>query len=176
MNEYGGKFSRADFPDDLILDIPPEEMSALSDFFSSTNGTNWTKPKYNQSGIKWNFDHGSQSHPCFDNWLGISCVCNVNASNFHRFGSAFYSDYYYFPNTSPDEQLSSDHITCHINKIYLIDYNLVGTLPDSFSDLQHLTHIHLAQQHFWRIPYSPLRHKEPYFSCPWTQPLDFAAK
>eukprot|EP01034_Spumella_vulgaris_P040086 gene40086-49573_t len=55
-----------------------------------------------------------------------------------------YGYYYYNPNAPPDEPLSSDHVTCHISKLYLIDYNVSGTFPDSFSDLTHLTHLHMG--------------------------------
>eukprot|EP01034_Spumella_vulgaris_P028908 gene28908-35861_t len=55
-----------------------------------------------------------------------------------------YGDYYYNPNAPPDEPLGSDRITCHISKLFLIDYNVSGTFPDSFSDLTHLTHLHMG--------------------------------
>eukprot|EP01034_Spumella_vulgaris_P028907 gene28907-35859_t len=55
-----------------------------------------------------------------------------------------YGDYYYQPNAPPDEPLSSDRVTCHISKLFLIDYNVSGTFPDSFRDLTHLTHLHMG--------------------------------
>ena len=101
IDRYKQNLFSTEFPD-LILDLPSEEISALHDFYLSTNGDLWTKPKYNASGIEWSFSDISQSNPCFDNWVGISCVCNVNASEFHWFSYAMYGDYYYQPNAPPD--------------------------------------------------------------------------
>jgi hypothetical protein len=134
--------------------IPLGEWNALYDLYNSTNGNYWIWQNESISGLKWNFTNGiTNSNVCL--WQGLSCTCS-NSSEYHQYqhdeliyGAAgyYYASYY-------DDVVNMDYYPsqqCSINKIYLINYNLTGSLPCSINRLSNLSHIHLVQNRLTNI-------------------------
>ena len=95
----------------------PSEYDALSDLYNATGGPRWTW--YNTSGIESGIPwvFRSGANPCAEAWQGVKCILNET------------SNYW------------------HVNTLELISHNLVGTLPDSISDLARLTSLSLGNNY-----------------------------
>lgn len=125
--------------------IPIDEYNALYDLYNSTNGDNWIWQNETMSGLKWNFSINTSS-VC--SWQGISCSCD-NKTEYHEYitdevvyGPYGYggNHYFYYDDALNYVPLSS----CHINKLYLINYNLTGSISSSIGYLRNITHLHLV--------------------------------
>lgn len=93
--------------------IPVFEYDALEDFYTSTEGNEWSWRSLSVGEI-WNFSMGaSETFPCINRWQGLSC----SSACFD--GSGF----------------------CHIVGINLTDYNLNGPIPATFGNLSNLDNI-----------------------------------
>ena len=62
---------------------------------------------------------------------GITCTCS-DTTGIH-IGPYYYDD------------ILTNSVDCNIQKIYLMQLGLQGTIPKSFGNLTHLTHVHLAR-------------------------------
>lgn len=122
--------------------IPESEWNALYDLYNSTNGNYWTWQNETY-GLRWNFSNPSIQYPCGNlnliSWQGLFCTCRNNTIN-HEFDD-YYN--YYDDNIDPIEE------TCNIKKLFLEYKNLTGTINDSISNLNYLTHIHLSYNNLW---------------------------
>jgi hypothetical protein len=131
--------------------IPDIERQSLYDLYNSTNGsTYWIWQNESTSGDIWNFNNNS-SDIC--TWQGISCTCNNN-TEYHQYDidrgidtpyGGFLYYHYYDDYELPLVDIDTDD--CHIDKIYLSNYNLTGSLPSSISNLKNLSHIHFVDNH-----------------------------
>lgn len=152
--------------------IPSVELQALWDLFSSTGGAKWIYNGFGQYPWQFNISQVRQIeqynldvvtveypyNPC--EWEGITCQCSnssyVQISNdqlYHPFENSqtFPYYFYYYDDDTGNSQFnfsSSNNVSifCGIQKIYLIDHNLQGTLPSNIgSSFINLTHLHLSR-------------------------------
>ncbi len=140
------------------LPINTNEITGLQYLYNSTNGDSWSwNNDTGTYGIPWNFTASSSLlNPCYDHWQGIMCSCDTNSTlnvpydDDDYYYSVYYDDQYNYY----DDAISYPSIDrCHITKIYLPYYNLVGLLPaEMFMMLPNLTHLHLE----YNSLYSPL--------------------
>lgn len=125
--------------------LPDSELSALQDIFHSLGGNAWKWPSRSADESFW---FSNNSNPC--TWEGISCTCrdkaiNITSRTFHgpnRNGGTLYDDGdddHYFPVPPPKNFTQS---LCNVNKIYLPQSNLVGSIPSSIGAFLELTHLH----------------------------------
>jgi Leucine-rich repeat (LRR) protein len=131
--------------------IPNYEWQVLKDFFYNTNGNYWIWQNESLSGYKWNFSSNYNITKPVCQWQGISCSCS-NSTEYHPFMNdetvdGTYGAYTvnYYDDHSID--YIPTNITCNIDKIYLIKFNMTGVLPESIGLLTSLTHIHIVQNH-----------------------------
>ena len=151
--------------------IPSIEILALYDIYSGCQGSGWS---WNGHGEVWMFPPTLSSLPpnsyyqftsgAYDpcSWEGVACVCNATSAEpmltlppeYHPAASLPYYYYIYDDFQAETTVTSNNAILCNIDKIYLIDHNLVGTLPSSIgSSFSNLTHLHLARNSIWgQIP------------------------
>jgi hypothetical protein len=129
-----------------ITNLPLIEWNALVDFYQNTNGEYWIWKNETLAGLKWNFTNGiNNTNVC--KFQGLSCTCD-NTTDYHPFWhEELINGYngYYYANYYDDTLISPSPINCNINKIYLIRYNLTGSLPNSIGSFKNLTHIHIME-------------------------------
>jgi hypothetical protein len=128
--------------------IPEIEIQALHDLYQNTNGISWIWQNTTLSGLKWNFT--SNSSIC--SWQGLACTCD-NSTEYHQYrdeedvyspyGATFYT---YYSDDYSSFNVNSNQ-SCNINKIYLINYNMSGSIVSSINNLKYLTHLHLDDNH-----------------------------
>lgn len=132
----------------MNFSIPKIEYDSLYDFYISTNGKNWYWNKNNNElyGIHWNFSLSINS-PCKDHWRGLKCICDKsNYPDNEKFIYAYSYNYVYQPdinNTNYSNIYNNSLITCHIEKLNLIEGHLYGTIPSSVSNFKMLKALHL---------------------------------
>jgi Leucine-rich repeat (LRR) protein len=131
--------------------IPIIEQQALYDLYTFTNGDNWIWKNETISGLKWNFTD-LNFYPCGKNGVnpfqGLSCTCTNSSEYFteyHPYNTNDVSYFYDDDSTLSDIPNGNENISCNINKIYLSGYNLYGSISESISNFEHLTHLHFAQ-------------------------------
>ena len=113
-----------------LPNIPFSEWLALKDFYDSTDGKNWHWRGDNS--YPWDFSSYALNNPCRDMWAGINCGCN----HFPRETSKYY--YYY---------MAISVSNCNVEKLTLVNYNLVGTLSSSIGKLTYLNRLFLGNNH-----------------------------
>jgi Leucine-rich repeat (LRR) protein len=85
----------------------PAQFQALQTLYDETNGTHWNFAGYNvTAGKGWDFD--TNEDPCADNWNGI--ICNLS-------------------------QAECAISPCELHSLVLDSVGMVGTLPDTITDL-----------------------------------------
>lgn len=112
-----------------LQNIPLPEWLALKDLYYSLNGNEW-KWRNNINSTYWNFTNYFYNNPCFDKWEGIVCTCHHYIKA--HYYSTYYPNYYYSESTS---------YKCNIEKLVLINHNLIGSLPTTFFQLTYLKKI-----------------------------------
>jgi hypothetical protein len=167
-----------------FLPLFSSEYHALQELYDSCNGKQWKWLTSTVStpvvGAVWKFSVSvsSLSHPCEENWQGITCSCYYTTDN-SLVDSSLYSSspssvlrlkqkkesnrgkyhlsneaasassyYYYSPSEEEDGSSSSSsgprpEIYCTVTGLSLINMNLIGTIPSSFSSLKNVTALHL---------------------------------
>lgn len=100
-----------------FFSVPTSEYNALKDLYDANHGDawNWQDPSP-ENGYIWNFSTTVPQNPCNVTylWQGINCTSSCIAE------------------------------LCHIGVIYLKDFNLNGTLPESISNFTHLQVLNLS--------------------------------
>lgn len=119
--------------------LSTNEMIALQDIYNSTRGTRW---KYG-IGAKWNFTKNKTGdfihNPCSERWFGITCSqTRSNYKESHPF--KFQYGYYY-----DDIIIKVNYQFANVEKIYLMDAGLNGTIPNTIGSFTFLTHLNLAR-------------------------------
>jgi hypothetical protein len=93
---------------------------------------------------------GSQQHnPCSENWQGVVCTCTRSEPEYHP-----YSYYYYYAYYNADYYSSGPPSSCNVQKLFLIGYQLDGTLPPTIGNFSLLASVHISnnQQLLGTIP------------------------
>ena len=107
-------------------EVPNSQISGLEYLYNSTNGDGWNWiPDYANYGIPWNFSavDDSVSNPCVDRWQGIQCSTNCTTD--------------------------SSITTCNITTIFLMNFNLIGTLPPQIGLLPQLNNLILFKNELY---------------------------
>lgn len=94
-----------------------EEVKALRDLYDSANGLQWSWSNTTNAGLIWNFSTPIDTiDPCYPGHVWQRLLCE-------------YIDY----------NIST------IKRLYLIDFNLTGSIPSSIGNLQSLTHLSMSK-------------------------------
>ena len=135
--------------------IPSKEWNALHDLYLSTGGENWDYEGYNvdfdisfwtnarkrnitdprNNIAPWNFTSPS-ANPCLQRWQGITCTCSSVPM--------LHAAYYYYD----DNNAFPATVSCSVTKLALNSMNLSGYIPESFSKLTNLNHVHISLNPF----------------------------
>jgi hypothetical protein len=133
----------------ISSNLPNEEIQFLKDLYYDTNGDYWNWQDEILSGYKWNFTDIDNNDHCL--WQGISCTCD-NRTEYHQYIDESvelpygYGYQYYTYYSRDDVDIKTDN-NCYIDKIFLIGYNVSGSIPLSLGNLNHLTHLHLVNNY-----------------------------
>lgn len=118
--------------------VPPAEMEALQDLYTSTDGDHWrwVTPYSDTNGYPWNFAAGA--NPCTDLWQGITCANHTATQEFYHITSILLIKMRMI-GTLPDtlNQLTK------LEELYLEDRFIHGTIPDTLGDLTELKLLHI---------------------------------
>ena len=87
----------------------------------------------------WNFTCYDLNDPCRDKWAGVICTC------YHFPITNYYSNYISYYYTTDNRYCCN----CNVEKLILIKYNLVGTLPSSFRNLTNAKRILLQDNNLY---------------------------
>lgn len=134
----------------ISSNLPNEEIQFLKDLYFETNGEYWQWQDESISGKKWNFTSDvNNNDQCL--WQGVSCTCD-NRTEYHKYIDEavelpYGYGYLYYVYYSQDDADIKDN-NCYIDKLFLISYNISGSIPLSLGNLKHLTHLHLVDNHF----------------------------
>jgi Leucine-rich repeat (LRR) protein len=61
----------------ITKNIPSSQLTALQDFYNSTNGPVWHYYNLSATSQIWNFSQ-PDPNPCADDWQGVTCICLPN--------------------------------------------------------------------------------------------------
>lgn len=143
-----------------IPNLPLYELSALHDFYNSTQGENWA---YHGNGSPWVFT--STSNPCMEEWEGVFCILPLPRTVYHVAGLSLVE--FNLRGTLPATIGNFTHITqlvlsssalsgtipltigrlTLLQTIELQTNLLVGSIPDSICKLTRLTHVDISANH-----------------------------
>ena len=131
------------------LSLNDDEMLALEALYLKTNGEGWKWRKdYYAYGRPWNFTRSPNDsssflfNPCADEWQAVECSCNLTKRADLQVDDVFYNKGYYYDD---DKVFENKSTTCHVVKLSLIDFRLLGTVPLEVGNLTRLYYLHLSR-------------------------------